>query len=181
MRVPTRSYFSRRIFIRISLLGLHRSRKNSSFPPNSPPFFRPFESKIIVIEGLHSFHCFAIVNSLDRHRWGTIRRGTEARWGRRPFNTTPAARVERLRFTSTRCPDSSSPSPSSSWTSSTGAPSCREDRGSRKKRRRKRRRIVSNGVFFSFEIIFVNPRWLKLIVATKIVEQSLFENKIEKD
>lgn len=27
MRVPTRSYFSRRIFIRISLLGLHRSRK----------------------------------------------------------------------------------------------------------------------------------------------------------
>lgn len=63
--------------------------------------------------------------SLDRHRWGTIRRGTEARWGQRPFNTTRAARVERLRFTSTRCPDSSFRSPSSSWTSSIGAPSCK--------------------------------------------------------
>lgn len=61
----------------------------------------------------------------NRHPWGTNRREAEVPWDLQPCNTTPAARVGQQRSTSTRCPDSSSRSHSSSWTSSTGAPSCR--------------------------------------------------------
>ena len=91
----------------------------------------------------------------DRHPWGTNRREAEVPWDLQPCNTTPAARVGQQRSTSTRCPDSSSRSHSSSWTSSTGAPSCR--RSALLSRTRKRKiagsSTVSNDVFRS---IFVN-------------------------
>lgn len=59
-----------------------------------------------------------------RHRWGQMPKEAEVQWGHRRFSMSSAAKDGPPPFTSTRFPDSSFPSRSSSLMSSIGAHSC---------------------------------------------------------
>lgn len=63
-----------------------------------------------------------------RRQWGRMPKEAEVQWGHRWFSMSSAAKDEPPPFTSTRFPDSSSPSRSSSLTSSIGAHSCNATR-----------------------------------------------------